>query len=348
MKTTTTNNRPVAKGDRSRTPAAGAGKTEPPRTPAAGAGTTEPPRTPAADAGTTEPPRTPAADASKLALDAWDTIRALDLAGNIAELDATGLTIVEPEKAARAGFADQLRDAVLRVGEQRSGRRLDRFAADDPGSGAFGDVFGLQLYYLLFEDPIFQEAIVNPVALALSTYLLGESCIISNCLAGVKGPGGSDLGLHSDNVMIPAPFPPYAQVCNVTWALTDYDDDDGPLVYVPGSHRLCRHPLPGEGRDAMRPVRARAGSIIFWHGNLWHGAAARRNPGLRINLIVAMMRSYLRPQEPYREHVTQAILDSNPSRFATLLGQHLYYGWREDGPALTSLSRSPGSAHQFD
>jgi hypothetical protein len=289
-----------------------------------------------------------AADASARSADAWDEIRKLDLVENIAELEATGLTVVEPEKAAAPGFALRLRDAIVRVGEQRSGAPLDVDAAHDPGRGAFGDVFGLQLYYLLFEDRVFQEAIVNPVALALSSYLLGESCIISNCLAGVKGPGGGDLGLHCDNVMIPAPFPPYAQVANVTWALTDYDDDAGPLLYVPGSHRLCRHPLPGEGRDAMVPVRARAGSIVFWHGNLWHGAAARRAPGLRVNLIVAMMRSYLRPQEPYREHVTPEILDANPPRFATLLGQHLYYGWRADGPQLTSISRTPGTAHQFD
>jgi hypothetical protein len=293
-------------------------------------------------------PGSVAVDVATRAGAAWDEIRKLELEGNIAELEAMGLTVVEPERAANPGFAERLRDAVMRVGEERSGARLDLDAAHEPGRGAFGDVFGLQLYYLLLEDKVFQEAIVNPVALALSTYLLGESCIISNCLAGVKGPGGGDLGLHSDNVMIPAPFPPYAQVCNVTWALTDYDDDAGPLVYVPGSHRLCRHPLPGEGRDAVVPVRARAGSIILWHGNLWHGALARRAPGLRINLIVAMMRSYLRPQEPYREHVSQQVLDDNPPRFATLLGQHVYYGWREDGPRLTSVSYSPGSAHQFD
>ena len=292
--------------------------------------------------------RSVAVDVAARAGEAWDDIRKLELEPNIAELEAVGLTVVEPERAADPGFAERLRDAIVRVGEERSGARLDLDAAHVPGRGAFGDVFGLQLYYLLFEDKVFQEAIVNPVVLALSTYLLGESCIISNCLAGVKGPGGDDLGLHSDNVMIPAPFPPYAQVCNVTWALTDYDDDSGPLVYVPGSHRLCRHPLPGEGRDAMVPVRARAGSIIFWHGNLWHGALARRAPGLRVNLIVAMMRSYLRPQEPYREHVTQQVLDDNVARFAALLGQHVYYGWREDGPRLTPLSYSPGSAHQFD
>jgi ectoine hydroxylase-related dioxygenase (phytanoyl-CoA dioxygenase family) len=300
------------------------------------------------DPTTTASSRTVAADASARSIEVEDEIRKLDLVENIAELELSGLTVVEPEKAAPPGFADRLRAAIVRVGEERSGTTIDLDGAALPGQGAFGDVFGLQLYYLLFEDKVFQEAIVNPVALALSTYLLGESCIISNCLAGVKGPGGGPLGLHCDNVMIPAPFPPYAQVCNVTWALTDYDEDSGPLVYVPGSHRLGRHPLPGEGKDAVVPVRARAGSIIFWHGNLWHGAAARTAPGVRINLIVAMMRSYLRPQEPYREDVTQEVLDDNPPRFATLLGQHLYYGWRADGPRLTALSRSPGTAHQFD
>jgi ectoine hydroxylase-related dioxygenase (phytanoyl-CoA dioxygenase family) len=292
--------------------------------------------------------RPPADDAVERSGEAWGDIVELGLERNIAELEATGLTVVEPERAAEPGFADRLRAAIVRVAEERGQGRLDLDRAFEPGRGAFGDVFGLQLYYLLFEDAVFQEAIVNPIALALATYLLGESCIISNCLAGVKGPGGGDLGLHSDNVMIPAPFPPYAQVCNVTWALTDYDDETGPLVYVPGSHRLCRHPLPGEGREAVVPVRARAGSIIFWHGNLWHGALARRAPGLRVNLIVAMMRAYLRPQEPYREHVTREVLDANPARFATLLGQHLYYGWRAEGPQLTTLSYTPGSAHQFD
>src|SRR2546423_3021825 len=148
--------------------------------------------------------RTPAADASARSGEAWDEIRKLDLVEHIAELEATGLTVVEPDKAAPPGFALRLRDAILRVGEQRSGSPLDLDGAYEPGRGAFGDVFGLQLYYLLFEDKVFQDAIVNPVALALATYLLGESCIISNCLAGVKGPGGGDLTLHSDNVMIPA------------------------------------------------------------------------------------------------------------------------------------------------
>ena len=84
------------------------------------------------------------------------------------------------------------------------------------------------------------------------------------------------------------------------------------------------------------------------HGNTWHGAAARRAPGLRINLILAMMRAYMRPQEPYREHVTKEMLDRYPPRFASLLGQSNYYGWKEDGPHLIGASYTPGLAHVFD
>jgi ectoine hydroxylase-related dioxygenase (phytanoyl-CoA dioxygenase family) len=117
---------------------------------------------------------------------------------------------------------------------------------------------------------------------------------------------------------------------------------------VPGSHRYGRHPLPGEGADALVPVRAEAGSLLVWHGNTWHGAAARRASGLRINLIVAMMRPYLRPQEVYREHVTAEILARNPPRFATLVGQHLNYGWQHDGPRQIPGSYLSGLTHPFD
>jgi ectoine hydroxylase-related dioxygenase (phytanoyl-CoA dioxygenase family) len=147
--------------------------------------------------------------------------------------------------------------------------------------------------------------------------------------------------------MIPAPFPPYAQVCNVTWALTDYEAGSGQLQYVPGSHRLGRHPAPGEGHDQLISVEAEAGSIIFWHGNTWHAALPRTNTGLRVNLIVAMMRSYLRPQETYKENVTPEILAKNPPRFATLVGQRVLHGWTEDGPNYAAAA-FPGRAHPFD
>jgi hypothetical protein len=286
-----------------------------------------------------------ATTAADFATSHWDELRRLDLVEHIAELEANGLTVVPPEKVAPPGFVKRLRDTVVEVAERRTGERID---VDGTTEAVFAGGFGRQMFYLLFEDDVFQEAVMNPTALALATYLLGESCILSNTLAGLKGPGGSDLPLHCDNVMIPAPFPPYAQVGNVTWALTDYGPGSGQLQYVPGSHRFGRHPAPGEGMDSLVPVHAEAGSIVFWHGNTWHAAAARTDPGLRINLIVAMMRPYLRPQEAYKEHVTPEVLANNPPRFAQLVGANLNYGWTENGPRSIPGTYLPGLTHQFD
>jgi hypothetical protein len=55
-------------------------------------------------------------------------------------------------------------------------------------------------------------------------------------------------------------------------------------------------------------------------------------PGLRLTLITSYFRSYLRTQELYRERVTEEMLDRNPPRFATLMGQHVTFGWDERGP----------------
>jgi len=277
---------------------------------------------------------------SDRALAHWQEIERLELSPYIAELDSLGYTIIPPEVAAPSGFASSLLNALLEVAEKRSGTRpqLQQDERFDNPAVPFGEHFA----YLLFEDEVFQQALLNPVVLALVTHLLGENAVLSNCLAYIKGPGNEDLGLHCDNVYIPAPFPAHAQVCNATWLLTDYAKEDGALCFVPGSHQYGRHPNPGEGLEARVAVEAPAGSLAFWHGNTWHGAFARTNPGLRVNLINAFMRMYMRPQEPYRENVTPEQLARHPERFATLLGQHVGYGWKEEGPDYDALGAHAG------
>ena len=57
--------------------------------------------------------------------------------------------------------------------------------------------------------------------------------------------------------------------------LTPCTKDNGALAVVPGSHRLARQPMPGEGIDQAVPVEAEVGSLILWHGGTWHGAFRR-------------------------------------------------------------------------
>ena len=159
--------------------------------------------------------------------------------------------------------------------------------------------------------------------------------------------------LHTDQTFHPAPLP---LVCNATYLLTDYTQENGALCFIPGSHRLQRHPLPEEnfhldglnrlqaeaavaqGRRLsvrnppdLAVVEAPAGSLAVWPGNTWHGAVPRSAPGLRVNLILYFCNKWLRPQEAYRECLPQDVLDRNNKQFARLVGADVFYGWGPEG-----------------
>jgi ectoine hydroxylase-related dioxygenase (phytanoyl-CoA dioxygenase family) len=261
-------------------------------------------------------------------------IQRYGLEENIAELETQGLTVVPPEKAATPEFIDRLRTATVRFIERQDGRTPDFVEGTTHRNQILGDY-----HYLILHDSVFQELLCQPVAVTLLDYLLGESAIVHANSALCKGPHdelipGSDLvlPLHSDSQLLPGPFHSFAEFANVTWTLSEYSYEDGSLAYVPGSHLLCRHPMPGEAATLAIPVNTPAGSIICWHGNTWHGAFRRRIPGIRLSIGTIFTRPYIWPRHPLREDVTQGILDANPPRFAKFCGRHVMTNWREEGP----------------
>ena len=297
----------------------------------------------------------PAVDATAEGLDSvLAEIRELGLESHMVELDAYGLTVLPPERVAPREFTVRLRDAVLQLAERRTGVKPD-FAdgathANIPATaGQQGEAW---MWQILFDDPIFAEALMNRASLALLTYLVGYSAKLSSSSALVKGPVDwrgppRPLGLHSDNRGVPAPFSPYAQVGSATWALTDYTLENGAVGYLPGSHKLCRQPTPDELLDAVVPVQAPAGSVIVWHGNTWHAPFPRTAPGLRVSMLFYFCRDYMTTQERYRERVPEAMLNRHAPRFRTLMGLLDGYGWADTGPDVTLLRKSRSGSSQF-
>ena len=283
-----------------------------------------------------------------------DEIKALELEDYVLELDTYGLATIPPDKVAPPGFASQLREAVLKLSERRTGVEPDTerglsHANIEATSGQRGEAW---MWRILFDDPVFETALMNRTQLALVTYLLGFSAKLSNSSAVVKGPVEVDgpakpLGLHSDNRGVPAPFPSYAQVANATWLLTDYTLENGCVGYVPGSHRLCRHPAPGDALDQVVPVEAPAGSLLIWHGNTWHAPFPRTAPGLRVSMLNYFCRDYFTPQERYREEVPTEVIERNPPRFRTLMGLADGYGWGDEGPDTVLLRASRAGRNQY-
>ena len=276
-------------------------------------------------------------EVSKELNEIYQEARDLGLESNIAELDAYGFTVIE--NALSDEIVEQLAQGILRVAEERTGKKPDTTTGETHP--------GLQLQMgLLFHGRIFEEVLMEEPALVLITYLLGKSCVLSSVASHFKGPGGGNRGqlaLHSDiqGNGVPVPLPAYAQVANCNYALTDYTEvDDGVLAMVPGSHKLCRY--PGEwdlskSKDAV-PVIVPKGSAIIFHGNTFHGSYERKKPGFRINLSYYFCRHYMDPTEAFRDNVPKEMLERNSERFAQLMGMTRPRGWSETNPDLSGVA----------
>jgi ectoine hydroxylase-related dioxygenase (phytanoyl-CoA dioxygenase family) len=253
--------------------------------------------------------------------DTFAPIRDLGLESNCAELDEYGYTVVPREKVISPSALGELRERITELAARSFG-----IAEAEVGPESAGAHRSFFQHYMLAEGGCFEQALMNPVSLALITHLLGESCVLSSMGAFMKGPSEKFLDLHTDNVAIPAPFPPYSQVANSTLILSDYSPEDGSITFVPRSHKLARHPTPGEVSDRRLAVaiEAPAGSLIVFHGNTWHGALPRRTPGYRFTLISYFVRMYLLRQED-PGYVTQEMRDRNDPRFRRLVGDDLPY-----------------------
>ena len=134
--------------------------------------------------------------------------------------------------------------------------------------------------------------------------------------------------LHTDQHGTPPPLPQYPQFLNVTWTLTDYDRANGPLAIVPGSHRFGRRPDPYEAdhlkHDALVPaipVEVKAGSLIVWGGTTWHGSYPRTAPGVRLTIVMAFCRSYMKTIQDLKASIPPEVFGRNSDEFARFLGK---------------------------
>ena len=214
------------------------------------------------------------------------------------ELTAYGVTIIPPEKMRSApDFVDRLKSAILRACERRNNLEIG-----DPDSCTMRfSTLNQRIWNLLKEDEVFVEAVTNPCTLAMARWLLGSSCVLSSTNWIIKPRNRAPLNLHSDAHGIPPGGGHIAHTANLSWLCTDYTGtDDGPTVFVPGSHRYGRATLPHEQDLETTPFKtislnAKAGSMAIWHGGTWHGAMPREEIGLRVTLVLNYMRRHMRP-----------------------------------------------------
>ena len=285
-----------------------------------------------------------------------DNIDELGLTSNLLDLLVQGFTVVP-------GVLSEDRIERAKAAMVRRAEKVAKGAVD-PDSATAKDFNGLQyLHYMLFDDPVFPEIMLEPKPLALVTYLLGENCLLSSMGCHFRGPGGMPLPVHVDG-MPDECLGPTALIANCNYALTPYTQENGALVLFPGSHRKNRQPTAPEnwtsgGKTIMEimaeqptpeeidkiewqvphggvTMELNPGDAAIWHGNSWHGGWRRDVPGARINLAAYFCRDGITTQElrKDRNHPEVFELYKDEPRFAQLMGENAFNGWRDEGPNL--------------
>lgn len=292
-----------------------------------------------------------------------ENIESLDLNNHLLDLEIKGYTILPGVLS--EDRIERAKAAILKRVESQTGNRID------PNTATVDDFNGMSYqHYLIFEDPVFQEILLEPKPLALIHYLLGESAVLSSMGSHFRGPGGMPLAVHADGQ--PDGFlTPAAMIANCNYALTPYSQEAGALVMFPGSHRKQRQPTSHENwtangetiakivaknltpkdLDAVEWILPRGavtmeinpGDAVIWHGNSWHGGWRRDITGTRINLAAYFCRPFMSTQETRGDTRHPDVFEryANEPRFARLLGENVFNGWREEGPDFSGKKNTP-------
>ena len=236
---------------------------------------------------------------------------------HVAELQAVGATLVPMEKAGLGNEAVQrARHALLAHARSMTGAEWDidkgpLDTLDEPGTPGY-----FFMSRMLEVDRVFLEFQCNPVLNTLHRAILGDEfrlCTSNGFLkwAHPKGSWGPNHGMHTDSPLVrPSGFG-YGANCN--WLLTDYTIDDGPICFIPGSHK--RESRPGELSAAdlasVKGVEGPAGSLFVFHASLWHGSLPRKTEGLRLSTHSQRRIRAVTPLWNFKD-VNDALIESGP------------------------------------
>jgi ectoine hydroxylase-related dioxygenase (phytanoyl-CoA dioxygenase family) len=236
-----------------------------------------------------------------------------EVAAHLAEIGEQGFTIV-PD-AIDPAFADALNDDLL---------RLEDTLGIVPATNEFEGSHTVRIYNLLVHGPLYEAIPVHPGILPIVEGVLDPGCLISSLSSISIDPGETAQMIHADDQVIPLAKPHAPTVCNTMWALTDFTEANGATRIVPGSHVLPDPDLFGT-YDTV-PAVMPAGSVLVWHGSLWHGGGANTSDERRVGVAMNYCAGFIRQQENQQLGIPRDIARGFGRRLRQLVGYDVYSG----------------------
>jgi ectoine hydroxylase-related dioxygenase (phytanoyl-CoA dioxygenase family) len=237
-----------------------------------------------------------------------------DIDAHLGQIDEVGYTIVED--AIDPDLVDSLNDRLL---------RLEQNLGVIPADNAFEGVHTTRIYNLLAHGSEFEQIPVHPRVLPICERVLDPGLLVSSLSSIAIGPDETPQLIHADDQVIPLPKPHPAIICNTMWALTDFTEANGATRIIPGSHLAPDSPdLLGTYESV--PAIMSKGSVLIWHGSLWHGGGANTTSIRRVGLAMNYCAGFIRQQENQQLGLPMDTVRHFSPRLQELVGYGIYRG----------------------
>ena len=274
------------------------------------------------------------------------------------DLDELGFCLLED-----ALETEQLNAIRRRLTEQASAEQALTIDYKNPGH-----LDNQWVNMLVNKGTEFEQLVLHPMANQLMTYLLGDDYLLSCCDAQIKHPGSDFMPLHTDQWWMPPPAsvrgaharpasmrrgdgaalsieaesesiaPP--AVANVMWMISDFTEDNGATLVVPGSHRSGRQP------DQSIPHRVetvagvgRAGSALVFDGRLWHAAGRNITQSSRYGITSTFCGPQFRQLENYTRGLRPEVFERASPALLSRLGFNAWSTYGHTGDPDQEVSR---------
>jgi ectoine hydroxylase-related dioxygenase (phytanoyl-CoA dioxygenase family) len=252
-----------------------------------------------------------------------------------------GYTIVED--AIEPDLVHALAEDLLRLE-----RELHVVAAGNRFEGAHT----LRIYNLLARGHLYERIPVHENVLPLVEGVLDAGCLVSSLSSVSILPGEVPQPIHADDQLIPLAKPHAPLVCNTIWALTDFTERNGGTRVIAGSHRRDHSPVYGQEYPSAA-VEMRRGSVLVYHGSLWHGGGANATTERRVGIAMNYCAGFVRQQENQQLGISPDVVRRFSPRLQELVGFGVYRGLighidKQSPATLLAARTTPGMIWDAD
>ena len=242
------------------------------------------------------------------------TLSPAEVTEHVERIAAQGYTIV-PD-AIETDLLDQLLEDL---------ERLEVELGIVPARNDFEGSQTVRIYNLLAHGAAFEAVPVHPNVLPVVEGVLDPGCLVSSLSSIAICAGETPQPVHADDQLMPIPKPHPPTVCNTMWALTDFTEANGATRILPGTHLADSSPVYGQHYDSIAAEMPR-GSVLVWHGSLWHGGGANTTAERRVGLAMNYCAGYIRQQENQQLGIPREVAAGFSPRLQQLCGYGVYQG----------------------